>query len=234
MHVIILAAGQSKRFQEAGYSIPKPFLEIDYRGRSVYMLQHVISTVPFEYRISVAVPPHHEFNIPRVKSYEIADTKGPAHTALQMISKFKTDSFLILDSDILNHTNDLHRISSYPGCGLGVLVSKSSNPAFSYVDKLGNFKRIEEKQRISEYAVRGAYFIASGAMKEFKKHLTQAVESMPEPYMSHAFNNYKQYVKVALETAYEPVDWGTPRDVMLSGAKIVDTREGLNVHNQRG
>jgi hypothetical protein len=225
MHVIILAAGQSKRFQEEGYSIPKPFLEIEYRGRNASMLGHVISTIPFEYRISIAVPPDYKYNIaPRIKSYEIFNTKGPAHTALKMISKFRIDSFIILDADLLNQANDLYRIS-FVG-GLGVLVSQSSNPAFSYVEKLKDFRRIEEKQRISEYAVRGAYYIPYGAMKEFKEHLSQVVEDIPEPYMSHAFNSFTRYMKTAVETTYIPIDWGTPRDIKLSGARIVTPKEG--------
>lgn len=233
MYVIILAAGQSKRFLEAGIDTPKPFLEIVWRGTSVYMLQHVINTVPFKFDISIAVPPRHVFDIPRVKSYEISDTKGPADTAFRMVIALEKyvlntySSYLILDCDILNTTNDLERLSELNYCG--VLVSRSANPAYSYVDKLGPFDRIEEKNRISEYAVQGAYFIHQSAFNEFINISKLVIEAKQEPYLSHVFNAM-QCEKIALETSYTPISWGTPRDLILSGARLA-TKEEINVHD---
>jgi molybdopterin-guanine dinucleotide biosynthesis protein A len=225
MYVIILAAGQSKRFQEAGIDIPKPFLEIDYRGTSVYMIQHVINTIPLKFReIHIAAPPGTEFNAPGIWVSGIMETKGPADTALQMIrvlGDYDTgaySSYLILDCDVLNFTNDLEGLSESLHCG--VLVSWSANPAYSYVDKLGSFNRIEEKQRISEYAVRGAYFIHESAYNEFINISKLIIEAKQEPYLSHVFNAM-QCEKLAIETSYLPVDWGTPRDLRISGAHIV-------------
>jgi hypothetical protein len=205
--------------------IPKPFLEIEYRGTSVYMLQHVINTIPFgSDEISIAVPPGHVFEAPGIKSYEISDTKGPAHTALKMIPTLgHQQSCLILDSDVLNFTNDLIRLTGLDSCG--VLVSGSANPAFSYVDQKGVFSQIIEKERISEYAVRGAYYISWGAMLEFIRQLELVVKKESEPYISHVFNKLR-LEKFAIETTYFPVEWGTPRDIKLSGARIISEKGG--------
>lgn len=230
MYVIILAAGQSKRFQEVGIEIPKPFLEIHWRGKSVYMLQHVINTIPLKFaEIHIAVPPKTEFRAPGIHSYEISDTKGPAHTAYQMLSLLgdydtgAPSSYLILDCDVLNFTNDLERLSELDHSG--VLVSWSANPAYSYVDKLGPFEHIEEKKRISEYAVRGAYFIHQSGLNEFINLSKLVIEAKQEPYLSHVFDAM-QCEKRAVETSYLPVDWGTPRDIRISGAHIVPIKEG--------
>jgi NDP-sugar pyrophosphorylase family protein len=237
MYVIILAAGQSKRFLEAGIDIPKPFLEIVWRGTSVYMLQHVINTIPFKFAgVHIAVPPGTEFKAPRVWSTEINETKGPADTALQMVSilgDYDTgawDSYLILDCDILNTTNDLDKLSELNHSG--VLVSRSANPAFSYVDKIGSFNHIEEKNRISEYAVQGAYFIHKSAYNEFVNLSKLIIEAKQEPYLSHVFDAMLSE-KIALKTSYTPISWGTPRDLILSGARIA-TKEETDVCDSCG
>jgi hypothetical protein len=50
------------------------------------------------------------------------------------------------------------------------------------------------------------------------------VETMKEPYISHVFNQLTGE-KIAKETTYQPIDWGTPLDVRLSGAHIVGGKD---------
>jgi hypothetical protein len=126
-----------------------------------------------------------------------------------------------MDSDILNFTNDLYRLTRLEECG--VLVSKNANPSFSYVSKLGIFNHIAEKKRISEYAVRGAYYISERNMIDFILALKAVVETQKEPYLSQVFDTMACTMK-AIETSYTPVDWGTPRDVRISGAHIVSKK----------
>jgi hypothetical protein len=47
---------------------------------------------------------------------------------------------------------------------------------------------------------------------------------MKEPYISHVFNQLTGE-KIAKETTYQPIDWGTPLDVRLSGAHIVGGKD---------
>jgi len=230
MLTIILAAGQSKRFQEEGYMVPKPFLRIEWRGRNLQMLDHVRYTLPREFtQLVCAVPEGYEKQMTECRA--IVDTRGPADTALQMINRFEPVSCLILDADILNFTNDLYWLThnKLPA----VLVSKSANPAFSYVERLGHFRRVAEKHRISDYAVRGAYFVPDHAMVEFTMALEDILERDKEPYISHAFNNMIT-PKCAVETTYIPVDWGTPRDVLLSGARIISPKEETHAPDNSG
>jgi hypothetical protein len=187
------------------------------------MLEHVINTVPMQYKqITVALPSSlvKEAKILKTKFIPcvVGETSGPAHTALQTLLCINEDSTLILDVDVLNFTNDLYRLSMLHWCG--VLVSWAANPAFSYVDKLGTFKQIVEKRRISEYAVRGAYFIPMNDRREFIQQLEITVRSQKEPFISHAFANMSS-IKYSIKTSYTPFEWGTPRDVKLSGAHIV-------------
>jgi NDP-sugar pyrophosphorylase family protein len=222
MQIIILAAGASKRFQDQGYVTPKPFLQIEWRGTTQTMLEHVINTIPVQYTdIFVVTPKHVElptFNR-KVWSEQIEPTKGPAHTAWLLMKSLIGDSTLILDSDVLNFTNDLYALTLLSS--MGVLVKPSSNPAYSYVDKLGDFTRIQEKEMISKYAVQGAYFIHWRHYEEFVGHSKDVIEEMSEPFISHVFNRMDIGARIAIQTTYNPVEWGTPRDVVISGAKIV-------------
>jgi hypothetical protein len=216
MHVIILAAGQSKRFQAEGHIVPKPFIEIEWQGTILPMIEHVINTVPIGFvNVISAVPPGYK----TTKGwFPIEKTKGPADTASQMLDRIEPSSCLIIDSDILNFTNDLDRLTWVDGCG--VLVSRSANPAFSYVNDLERFIHIKEKQRISEYAVRGAYYVSEEVMSEFTTVLRDVISGYEEPYISHAFD-LMGCEKFAIETTYTPIDWGTPHDVKISGARIM-------------
>lgn len=238
MRVIILAAGQSKRFLKAGYKTPKPFLKIDWNGLVAMMIEHVLNTVPLEFNmIDIAIPPGWSGAITdsvswkeglRINFHIVEFTKGPADTAKQVLRAIRPDSTMILDTDILNSTNDLLKLSTLHHCA--VLVRRSANPAYSYVDNIGEFTRIKEKERISDYAVQGAYFVPRSAMEEFLQVLCHIVDSASEPFMSHVFDHLPLQ-KYAVPTTYIPVDWGTPQDVEMSGAYILSDREEPNARD---
>lgn len=224
MRVIILAAGKSRRFQEAKFLTPKPFLQIEWRGCTEPMLCHVLQSVPIGYPISVAIPSGYltEAQLvtqkwPQITFKEIAETIGPADTLRQMLTG-DGQPLLVLDVDVINHTNDLVMLSLL-NCS-GVLVSKSTNPSYSYVTNLGSFFHIKEKERISSYAVRGAYYIITSDVVEFKEYLKIAIKNYKEPFVSHALDLLPNS-KFALKTFYDPIEWGTPLDVKLSHARIV-------------
>lgn len=191
------------------------------------MLQHVVNTIPLEFKnVYIAIPAEQSKERSQFKDHcyfcNLPKTKGPAESAQIVLQAGPQDSYLIMDTDILNSTNDLLKLTMLNHCG--VLVRRSNNPAYSYVDCLGAFKHIKEKERISEYAVQGAYFIPKTAFTEFKTQLDVVVETKEEPYMSHVFDRMT-LEKYAVPTTYIPVDWGTPKDLEMSGAYIVSDKE---------
>ena len=239
MRVIIPAAGRSRRFVDEGYRIPKPFITIRWRGLEATMLEHVLHTIPAQYEnITVGILADHwkqeyiQRIDPPIQMLTIEKTIGPADTVSQLLEYVDT-SILIIDVDVLNHTNDLYGLTKlvYPA----VLVSKSANPSFSYVDHLGRFQTIREKERISDYAVRGAYYIPHSLLEEFKDILYDTLHNIEEPYISDAVQHIA-YDKVSILTTYKPIEWGTPEDVRLSGAIIVTEKgeeDESNRSNQR-
>jgi dTDP-glucose pyrophosphorylase len=236
MRVVILAAGQSRRFKDEGIMVPKPLLQIEWRGTILSMLEHVMRTVPVEYQNKIVIAISPEFvakmaiiPISTNKLFIVESTKGPAETVLKTMQHLEPEATLIMDVDVLNFTNDLHRLTNLSRCG--VLVSWSANPAFSYVDNVGVFKRIREKQRISEYAVRGAYFVPLESRFNFIRALEEVSGAISEPYISQALDHMDEE-KYAMQTSYTPLEWGTPRDVRISGAHIVMNKEQHNVRNR--
>ncbi len=229
MRVIILAAGQSKRFQQAGYKTPKPFLKVEWNGTTAMMIDHVINTIPLELEdVDIALPPGWSkhcskelaFRPGYVFKYDVIEnSKGPAETAYQILTHLEiSESCLFLDTDILNSTNDLLKLTKLNHCG--VLVRRSANPAYSYVDQLGRFEHIKEKERISEYAVQGAYYVPQFILQKFIMELRITISAMNEPFLSHVFDRMT-IEKYAVPTTYIPVDWGTPQDIEMSGAHII-------------
>jgi hypothetical protein len=227
MRIVILAAGQSRRFQEAGFMTPKPFLNIEWRGCTQPMLKHILRSIPLQFTdVTIAIPTGWlEIAQAMVMNYEhvvkfkeISSSTGPAYTARQTLIGYEDDPVLFMDADIINHPNDLWVLCCLNCCG--VLVSKCSNPAFSYVTNKGSFFHVKEKECISPYAVRGAYFVPRDQMKSFILWLNLTINNENEPFISHALNRIPGS-KFALETTYDPVDWGTPLDIELSGARII-------------
>jgi dTDP-glucose pyrophosphorylase len=232
MRAVILAAGKSQRFRDAGYLQPKPFIKIDYRGLIQTMLDHVICTIPLHIPVSVAIPKGYLAHTTKAVAHhtigyhEIEKTTGPADTALQMMLHYGSEAILFMDADVINFTNDLHRLTTITSCG--VLVSQSSNPSFSYVDRLGAFHRVVEKTKISDWAVRGAYYFPKEVMEQFVTGLGSVILRNSEPYLSHVFTHMD--TKYSVKTTYAPLEWGTPRDVKLSGAHIVRDGTSIDYH----
>jgi dTDP-glucose pyrophosphorylase len=238
MRVVILAAGQSKRFRDAGYITPKPFLRVKWRGSPMIMLDHVLHTLPLnltgyasDCSITVGIPSDPvllsytdtQYADNEIKFVQIENSKGPADTALKIVEHLPPKSTLFLDVDVLNTSNDLELLMGMR-CS-GVLVSVSHNPAFSYVDRLGEFNIICEEERISDMAVQGAYYVYEHNMNEFIYAAKEVIDSVEEPYISHVFNECK-FSKLSTFTTYNPIHWGTPQDLELSGARIISEKGG--------
>jgi dTDP-glucose pyrophosphorylase len=238
--VIVLAAGQSKRFAAVGITTPKQFLNIDWRGRVDLMVNHVLRSIPMVFDDIVVAVATDEYAHLLEKSYsynnrirylEVGETKGPAHTvSIVLEHNPENKSTLIMDSDVLNYTNDLWNLCDKP-CS-GVLVHPSANPESSYVNKIGFFDDIMEKNRISEWAVRGAYFIHESHMSEFKRLLGIFMPEYNEPFISHVMTMMLDEDRYALECTYAPVDWGDPRMLKASGARIIHNEETAHARNQ--
>src|SRR3989338_3846429 len=107
LNLVIPMAGQGNRFREQGYSVYKPFIEINKKP----MIKHIIDNFPSDVQKHIIVADSQLSktdlsclnSIPNLLIYYIAPhNKGPAYTLLKASSKLQlNESFFISYSDIL-------------------------------------------------------------------------------------------------------------------------------------
>lgn len=222
---IILAAGQSKRFQDRGFKTPKPLLEIDYMDYSASMLAHVQRHIPEGMEILTVLregmdPP----NDIRGGVIHITETRGQAESLYRVISVMREDRpILVHDCDMLLDVLDIHllmnKLDHYP---ITVAVTETFDPNASRVDKIPFPDLFVEKQPISRWGIIGARGFDSH--KELTKcieiELRRNINTVDyEPYLSEAMNHFGGQPYALQITDY--VDWGTPERIIESGAIII-------------
>lgn len=226
--VVIPAAGDSRRYSEAGIAIPKPDLRVKFRGHTRTMLEHVISTIPnicgktyVGLRPDMVGPKSTHF-----ERVDIRNSAGQADTVLQILDRFTEDSpLLVMNSDALIERAALRRIIddvTDRKFSVGIVVQRTHNEGMSYVDQVPHPVRFVEKQRLSAFGMSGAWsFRSSRELDDALRYLLgHRRMSKGEPYLSQALN-YVGGKKVTLEIEpHDIVDWNTPEAFAASGAVI--------------
>lgn len=175
--VVIPMAGQGSRFENAGYTLPKPF--IDVGGKP--MIARVIDNlrVPKARYILIARRDHVEQNsdivLALLKEYPITFveidrmTEGAACTILHARKFIDNDNPLVLancdqiiDMDINDFIKD--SISRRLDGSILTFTEAGRDPKWSYAktDDSGIVVEVKEKDPISDYATVGIYLYAKG------------------------------------------------------------------------
>ena len=214
-------AGGGTRFNEKGFNIPKPLIEIQNKPFFYWAVQSVITMPPppsllIFIDITFVVLQHHVDNyqidkaiqkyFPKARIKIISEVlPGAVCTCLKGIEEITDDSPVIFnDCDhMFSCTSLMNRIfSEKPIDFEGALVTFcSSAPQFSYVkyDEVGNIIGTVEKQVVSDQAICGAYFFANADL----------FRQMSERYFETC--QYKEYFIS-----------GVYNELFKAGKKIVD------------
>ena len=240
MELVVTMAGEGQRFVKAGFSTPKPFIEV--KGKTI--LDWTMTSVgPLirEYSLTFAIRAEHETNfgiIEKLKKqygenckFQIFDktTRGNLDTALITSKALLTDksqSVVFLDSDnkydVVNFQSLLNGIKDRDFGVLCYFKLKDENDlkwAFCAVDPVTHrVTNIQEKEKIdSGQPMIGFFFWSSVGF--FEKIAEEIFKQPPaknnEYYMSQAYdyllqNNYPVY---AFESTHM-VPLGTPEDLI--------------------
>jgi HAD superfamily hydrolase (TIGR01509 family) len=186
MNVLIPMAGAGSRFEKAGYTFPKPL--IDVRGKP--MIQWVVDNLNVEARYIFIVQKNHfeKYNLkdtinnfcPNNEIVQIDEiTKGAACTTLlakQFINKDEpliianSDQFVEWDGD------DFMYNCSASDLDANILTFKSTHPKWSYVklNEYGYVTEVAEKKPISDIATVGIYYWRKGS--DYVKYAEQMIE----------------------------------------------------------
>ena len=228
-------AGEGSRFLKEGWTTPKPLIELN--GQPLF--KHAISSVTdkdIQMKYSFIVRQEHidKYQIDKgIRSFlpeanlfsVVKTTRGAVETCLIAENAIADDAVIVMDCDLEFRSKKfmeiIKQILNKPieeATG-GALVSFESNePRYSYaaLGEDGFVARTAEKEVISNHALCGAYFFASGRRFKQIAHLLLAEPAFtkPEYYVSLLFNYLlKDGEKVWLAPMEEYYSYGTPEEL---------------------
>lgn len=193
MNVILLMAGEGKRFKDAGYETPKPLIEISYKNTKMPLFQAVIENLfdVFSSKINkIIILKRSDYEIDLSEMYEDWNdyitivnvektTEGALCTAL-LASEYlygyaKKESVLITNCDQLIEVNKRNFNTFYSKLQqnenfLFTFETKDDSTKWSFATTYSNerIKFIKEKVKISNLATCGLYYF--GSFNDFKHY----------------------------------------------------------------
>jgi dTDP-glucose pyrophosphorylase len=236
MNVLIPMAGAGTRFQEAGYTFPKPLIEVNGKP----MIQTVVENLNVEGRHIFVVRKEHydKYNLkyllnliaPNCEIIQIDHvTEGAACTTL-LAKEFinSEEPLLIANSDQYVEWNSNEFMYSMVGDNVdgGILTFEATHPKWSFA-KLGNdgfVCEVAEKRPISNMATVGIYYWAKGSdyVKYAEQMITKDIRTNNEFYVCPVFNEaIGDNKKIKVYNVEKMWGLGTPEDlnVFISRSK---------------
>lgn len=238
MKIIIPMAGHSKRFKEAGYSIPKPFIMIDGKTM-IERVCHMFS--PQDEFVFICNEEHLqnerwkkmlESIVQRYQIIEISPhEKGPVFSVLQVEDYIdnKEEPIIISYCDFTmqwDYRHFLLKAANYDGA---ITVFRGFHPAsfgetyYAYIraDEKLEMLELREKRsftddRSKEFASTGVYYLDS--WETFSYYANELLNikdnALPEYYCSLLYNPMvRDNKKVCLFEVEKFICWGTPEDM---------------------
>jgi HAD superfamily hydrolase (TIGR01509 family) len=228
LNVLIPMAGAGSRFEQAGYTFPKPL--IDVKGKP--MIQVVVENLNIKANFIYVVQKKHreKYNLdtllnlitPGCKIVETEGvTEGAACTALLAKEHINTEHPLFFansDQFVEWDSNEfLYKMNETDADG-GIVSFRATHPKWSFakVDESGLVTEVAEKNPISDIATVGYYYWKHGS--DFVKYAEQMIEKdirvNNEFYVCPVFNQAIEDGK-QIRTFDIPKMWGlgTPEDL---------------------
>lgn len=228
LNVIIPMAGAGSRFQQAGYTFPKPLIEIDGKP----MIQLVVENLNIDANyIFIVQEKHYEkYNLkyllnliaPKCKIIKVSSvTEGACCTTLlakQYINN--NDPLLICNSDQYIEWNSNEVMYSFKNSKIdgGILSFESTHPKWSYakLNENGFVSEVAEKKPISKNATVGLYYWKHG--KDYVKYAEQMIQKNirvnNEFYVCPVYNEAIQDNKlIKIKNIEKMYGLGTPEDL---------------------
>jgi len=228
LNILIPMAGAGKRFAEAGYSFPKPLIEIHGQPMIKWVIQSLNISANY---IFLAQKSHIEkYNLhsvlkiiePESKIIEIDGiTEGAACTTL-LAEKFidNKQPLLIANSDQFiewSASKSMYKFISKKADG-GILTFEAIHPKWSYakVDENNIVVEVAEKKVISNNATVGIYYWKEGQdyVKYAKKMIKNNIRVNNEFYVCPVFNEaIKDKKNILIDKIDKMWGLGTPEDL---------------------
>ena len=228
LNILIPMAGAGTRFQQAGYTFPKPLIEIEGKP----MIQLVVENLNVEANYIFVVQKEHrkKYNLDSLlkiitdnpKIVEVDElTEGAACTAL--LAKEYIDNnaplfFANSDQYVEWNSNEFfYKMNETPMDG-SIVTFKATHPKWSFakVDNNNMVTEVAEKNPISDNATVGFYYWSKGS--DFVKYAEEMIKKNDRvnnefyvcPVFNHAINDKKRILAYEIEKMY---GLDTPEDL---------------------
>ena len=230
MKVLIPMAGAGSRFEQAGYTFPKPL--IDVNGKP--MIQVVVENLNIDAEhIFIVQKTHYEkYNLqetlnqisPNCKIVQVDGlTEGAACTTLLAKEYINNNEPLVMansDQYVDWDSNEFMYSMVGDGVDAGILSFPSAHPKWSYakLDEDGFVNEVAEKKPISDIATVGIYYWSKGSdyVKYAEQMINKNVRVNNEFYVCPVFNEaILDNKKIKVYNIGENNMWGigTPEDL---------------------
>ena len=228
LNVLIPMAGAGSRFQQAGYTFPKPLIEV--KGKP--MIQVVVENLNIKANFIYVVQKEHreKYNLdtllnlitPNCKIVEVDGiTEGAACTALLAKEYIDNDNPLFFansDQFVEWDSNEfLYKMNETNADG-GIVSFRATHPKWSFakIDEQGLVTEVAEKNPISDIATVGYYYWKQGSdfVKYAEDMIDKDIRVNGEFYVCPVFNQAIEDNK-EIRTFDIPKMWGlgTPEDL---------------------
>jgi dTDP-glucose pyrophosphorylase len=205
INILVPMAGKGSAFTEAGYTFPKPLIDVDGRTMIELVIDNLRPKVPHKFIFVLLREQYDMYDFYNIfknatgSAFEVVTianpTQGAAVTALAAIQHIDTDEELIVAN-----------ADQYLDCGIDgfiqdarkkkvdghIMTFTSSHPKWSYarVDKNKKVIETQEKTVISNHATVGVYYYKKGSIlvEALKSMIKKDVRHNNEFYICPAFN----------------------------------------------
>ena len=228
LNVLIPMAGAGSRFTQAGYTFPKPLIEV--RGKP--MIQVVVENLNIEANyIFLVQKDHYEtYNLkyllnlvaPGCKIVQVDGlTDGAACTTLLAKELINNDAPMVMansDQFVEWNSNECMYAFSADSIDGGILTFKATHPKWSYakLDEDGFVSEVAEKKVISDEATVGIYYWRHGSdyVKYAEQMIKKDIRTNGEFYTCPVFNEaIGDNKKIRVKTIDKMWGIGTPEDL---------------------
>ena len=232
LQIIIPLGGAAARFQEHGYTFPKPLIEIGNESMIEVVLRNLAPPVPFQFTFICRKEHLTKFYLrdvlqllapgSRIITLE-EDTAGALCSVLLAIDQLDPDAELLVangDQFIecgLDRFYEACRQPAVDGC---ILTFTATHPRWSFVkrDRLGHVTAVAEKRPISKEATAGLYYFrtARDFVEASERMIVKGLSTAGQFFVAPVYNELILQGK-AITTSHLPDgamhSMGTPEDI---------------------
>jgi len=230
MNILIPMAGAGSRFNEVGYTLPKPLIDVDGKP----MIQRVIENLNINGKYIFVVRKEHckKYDLKKMLRNIVSDceivisdglTDGQARSVLLATKHIDSvEPLLIVNSDsyfIWDMENFLNSVQN-PNIDGMIFTFKDStgsvNWSYAKVDEDDNVTEVSEKIPISDNALAGAFYWKSGAkfIEYANKMIDEDIRYNNEFYVAPVYNQAIEVGKsIKNYTITDMKSMGTPTEL---------------------